>query len=303
MTEQLKEELEQLRQKLKAMEKTQKETAKQQHHPVYIKSERKIPKLAGRPTANSDPEVDDWVTDIREHIASIPTKEGKIDFVLDHLTGSAKTEVRLRPTESKETAEDILKIIEDTYKSQDSLAQLRHKFYERIQGENETLEAYSLSLMKMLHNIEKKEGSEMQNKDKILTDKFIDGVNEQQLKRELRRFSMENASLPFIEFRGKMLLWVDDQKPTSASVNKMTAEKKSTNDEILEMMKKQQDILEKQQQQIELLTKMNQQPTYYHQPRGRGYNNRGRGRGRGFGRGFGRGSKPGNITCYYCKAE
>ena len=48
---------------------------------------------------------------------------------------------------------------------------------------------------------------------------------------------------------------------------------------------------------------MNQQPTYYHQPRGRGYNNRGRGRGRGFGRGFGRGSKSGNITCYYCKAE
>ena len=97
----------------------------------------------------------------------------------------------------------------------------------------------------MLHNIEKKEGSEMPNKDKILTEKFIDGVNDQQLKRELRRFSMENASLPFIEFRGKMLLWVDDQKPTSASVNKMTAEKKSTNDEILEMMKKQQDILEK----------------------------------------------------------
>ena len=183
------------------------------------------------------------------------------------------------------------------------MAQLRHKFYERIQGENETLEAYSLSLMKMLHNIEKKEGSEMQNKDKILTEKFIDGVNDQQLKRELRRFSMENASLPFIEFRGKMLLWVDDQKPTSASVSKMTAEKKSTNDEILEMMKKQQDILEKQQQQIELLTKMNQQPTYYHQPRGRGYNNRGRGRGRGFGRGFGRGSKSGNITCYYCKTE
>ena len=101
MTEQLKEELEQLRQKLKAMETTQKETAKQQHHPVYIKSERKIPKLAGRPTANSDPEVDDWITDMKEHIASIPTKEGKIDFVLDHLTGSAKTEVRLRPSESK----------------------------------------------------------------------------------------------------------------------------------------------------------------------------------------------------------
>ena len=132
MAEQLKEELEQLRQKLKAMEKAQKETAKQQHHPVYIKSERKISKLAGRPTTNSDPDVDDCITDMREHLASIPTNEGKIDLVLDHLTGSTKTEVKLRPTESKKTADDILKIIEDTYKSQDSLAQLRHKFYERI---------------------------------------------------------------------------------------------------------------------------------------------------------------------------
>ena len=111
MTEQLKEELEQLRQKLKAMETEQKETAKQKHHPVYIKSERKIAKLAGRPISSSDPEVEDWITDMREHIASIPTKEGKIDFVLDHLTGSAKTEVRLRPSESKKQQMTFSKLL------------------------------------------------------------------------------------------------------------------------------------------------------------------------------------------------
>ena len=114
--------------------------------------------------------------------------------------------------------------------------------------------------------------------------------------------------LPFIEFRGRMLLWVDDTQTTSdktVGVNKVSTEKKSTNDEILDMMKKQQDILEKQQQQIELLTQMTQHPNYQQQNRGRGFYGRGnRGRGRGYGRGAGRGSQSDyKIICYYCKAE
>ena len=308
MAEELKGELEKLRMKLKVMEAKQAAEAAKPHHPIYIKSERKIPKLAGRPTKDSDPKVDDWISDMKEHLPSIPTNEGKIEFVIDHLTGSAKTEVRLRPADNKKTADDILKIIEDTYKLQDTAAQMRHKFYERVQGEHESLEEYSLALMKLLHNIGKKEGGEITNKDKILTEKFIDGVRDQQLKRELRRFSMENAALPFIEFRGRMLLWVDDTQTTSdktVGVNKVSTEKKSTNDEILDMMKKQQDILEKQQQQIELLTQMTQHPNYQQQNRGRGFYGRGnRGRGRGYGRGAGRGSQSDyKIICYYCKAE
>ena len=56
---------------------------------------------------------------MKEYLSSIPTNEGKIEFVFDHLTGSAKTEGRSRPAENKKTANDILKIIEDTYKLQE----------------------------------------------------------------------------------------------------------------------------------------------------------------------------------------
>ena len=42
MAKQLKEEIEQLRKKLTTMETTQKESAKQKHHPVYIKQKRKF---------------------------------------------------------------------------------------------------------------------------------------------------------------------------------------------------------------------------------------------------------------------
>lgn len=69
MEEKLKEEIEQLRIKLLHVEARQAATSKSTP-PVYIKSERKLPKLAGRPVKDSDPDVEDWVTDMRDHIVN-----------------------------------------------------------------------------------------------------------------------------------------------------------------------------------------------------------------------------------------
>lgn len=305
MEEKLKEEIEQLRIKLLHVEARQAATSKSTP-PVYIKSERKLPKLAGRPVKDSDPDVEDWVTDMRDHIVNIPTNDEKIEFVLDHLTGNAKTEIRMRPSDMKKTADDILKIVEETFKIQDNLAQLRHKFYEREQTENESLETYSLSLMKLMHSINKKEGGDSSNNEKILTEKFIDGVRDYQLKRELRRFSMENPSMPFIEFRGRGLLWVDDRQPNSsksaASINKVSIEETTPefqSNDILEVIKKQQELLEKQQKQIDFLTQMVPRQQFHY--RGRGiHSDRGRSRGRGYRRSLGRSN---TITCYHCHEE
>lgn len=305
MEEKLKEEIEQLRIKLLHVEARQAATSKS-IPPVYIKSERKLPKLAGRPVKDSDPDVEDWVTDMRDHIVNIPTNDERIEFVLDHLTGNAKSEIRMRPSDMKKSADDILKIVEETFKIQDNLAQLRHKFYEREQTENESLESYSLSLMKLMHIISKKEGGDNSNNEKILTEKFIDGVRDYQLKRELRKFSMENPSMPFIEFRGRVLLWVDDRQPNSsknaASINKVSIEEttaETQSKDILEMIKKQQELLEKQQKQIDFLTQNVPRQQFHY--RGRGIHPfRGRSRGRGYGRGLGRSN---TITCYHCHEE
>lgn len=126
---------------------------------------------------------------------------------MDQLTENAKTEIRMRPSDMKKSADDILKIVEETLKIQDNLAQLRHKFYEREQTENESFETYSLSLMKLMHSINMKEGGDSSNIEKILTEKLIDGVRDYQLKRELQRFSMENPSMPFIEYHRCVLLF------------------------------------------------------------------------------------------------
>lgn len=65
---------------------------------------------------------------MREHIVNVPTNDERIEFVLDPLTGNAKTEVRMRPSDMKESADDILRIIEETFKILDNIKQLGHNF-------------------------------------------------------------------------------------------------------------------------------------------------------------------------------
>lgn len=75
----------------------------------------------------------------------------------------------MRQSDMKKSADDILKIIEESFQI--------------LLG---------------------KKGSNSNN-ERILTERFVDGVRGYQLKRKLRRFSMENPSMPFIEFRGRVL--------------------------------------------------------------------------------------------------
>ena len=299
----IKEQVKALQAKLAAMEASQKSSSV-----VYMKSDRKFPKFAGRPEKDSDPDVIEWITDMREYIASKSSKDHHVDFIMDHLTGSAKSEIRLRPPEQRKTADQILNILEQLYHIKDTVTQLQQKFYQRDQHADETLESYSLELMKIADQITRRAGKEMSDKDKILVERFIDGLRDQHLRQELRKFSIDKGPLPFLEFRHLMLKWIEDNPP---STDKHIHKTSSENSELLSLMKQQQDLLEKQQEQIDHLTKLTSgrgnstyTPQYYGRSRSysrypRGY---GRGRGRGTGdRGRGR-SYPDRkeLICYNC---
>ena len=298
----IKQQLDALTAKLAAMEASSKPPSSSV---VYMKSDRKFPKFAGRPVKDSDPDVIEWITDMREYISSIPSKNHHVDFIMDHLTGSAKSEIRLRPPEQRKTGEEILSILEELYHIKDTVSQLQQKFYQREQHDDETLEAYSLALMKIADQITRRAGKEMPGKDKALIERFIDGLKDQHLRQELRKFSIDKGPIPFLEFRHLMLKWIEDNPPsTDKHVHKTTT---SENSELLAIMQKQQELLEKQQEQIDNLTKLTSQHQTYREPyygRSRSYKRypRGsRGRGRGTGRSRGR-SYPdrSELTCFNC---
>lgn len=52
---------------------------------------------------------------MREHIQSTKSKDDFVDVIINHLTGSAKSEVKLRPVQERQTGKQILDIVRPSY--------------------------------------------------------------------------------------------------------------------------------------------------------------------------------------------
>jgi hypothetical protein len=186
---------------------------------VLITRERKLQKLSGRPKTDSDPEVSDWISDIRLHIVDLEETQ-KIDTILGFLAGEAKSEVKLYPAAERDTADKILNIIETLYKDVDDLATLHKNFYDRLQGKDESLQSYSLSLLKLRDKIQNKSPNAID--DVALKTRFIEGIYDASIKRDLRRFSRDKPDQTFVEFRRMVLEWLPEE-PTRHKVTAKTS--------------------------------------------------------------------------------
>jgi hypothetical protein len=235
---------EQLQERVTALEQelqtAQNEVAAAKKSRIVISRERKLSKLAGRPKSAADPEVSDWLLDIRQHITDLDEPQ-KIDIIMGQISGEVREEVRLRPAEDRDTAEKILKIIEDNFKDVDSLACLNQKFFNRKQEASESVQSYSRALMKLNSRIQKKSGNALS--DDTLITKFIDGLRDSSLKMELRRMSKEEDRT-FSEFRQEVLQLVEDDETE--------APKKEAKDRSVAAVKQEPDLAQMLQQSLQL---------------------------------------------------
>ena len=119
--------------------------------------------------------------------------------------------------------------------------------------------------MKLVDRMLLKKRDVIGDKEVMLKERFIDGVIDYQLRREMRRFSLDHPSISFPAFRQEVLRWAEDHKSVSSdhksvssealccaeidSQSKKVTENKSDNDELLKMLASQQQILESQQKQ------------------------------------------------------
>ena len=234
---------------------------------VYVAKEKPFTKLSGRPTKDKDPIISDWLEAAREHLVTIPDEKSRIDFLMQNLISLAKDEIRLRPLLERDTADKILYLIHSIYDGDDSVTQLQELFFRRNQKDDETLQDYSLNLMKIFDQIIKRDNTVLGDKDNVLKDRFIEGIKEPHLKREVKRFSFEHKTMKFLKFRQEVLLWVNEntqswkvklqmQDVGVVSDRAMQSEYTSNdNSEILKLLTKQQEMLDKQQKQIDRLSK------------------------------------------------
>lgn len=267
---------------------------------VYISKEHKLQKFCGWPIRAGDIDVHVWLEDARRAIRNLPGEEAKVNFLWENLAGEALDEVRMHKEEDRNHSDKILSIIESVYSNTESVAQLQQRFYQRNQRENESLQAYTLALMKLMNLMIMKDKNSVGERDTILIERFIDGVRERQLHRELRKYALDKKGCSFEKFREEVLEWTED---ASASVSPhglktqqtCVSNHKVTTDDVMQgmvdMLKNQQELLQRQQRQMDRLEHQfnERRPPYQ---RGE-YSDKRTGQGE-------RGGPSNNIRCFKC---
>ena len=98
---------------------------------VKVPRERKLRKFTG---VRDDHLIEDWILDAKRATSS-QSEADAVDFLLYHLEGAAKEELRLQPDEEKNTPEAVFRVLQNSFGKGLTSTQAMRKFFERRQKE------------------------------------------------------------------------------------------------------------------------------------------------------------------------
>ena len=244
---------------------------------VKVPRERKLRKFTG---VRDDHLIEDWILDAKRAISS-QSEADAVDFLLYHLEGAAKEELRLRPDEEKNTPDAVFKVLRSSFGEGLSSTQAMRKFFERRQKEKESIQDYSHSLMVLLSRVERLNPGAVADKDQLLRDQFLENLYDPQLRRDIKRWARDHSGKSFQQIREEVQRWVDEDgtTPRRAAVREAMIENETTCSEVkgsadlqkvvnelvagqkllTEGLQKQQKLLAEQQQAISQLASSTQQ--------------------------------------------
>ena len=111
--------------------------------PIHYK-EKKFKKYDGSGDAT------DWTSEILHYVNSRFDKEAvKIDYILDHLEGKAKQEIKYRLIKESANAADVCKMLTETF-ADDKVYKVLKDFFSRIQKDAESTQEYAYALTDLI---------------------------------------------------------------------------------------------------------------------------------------------------------
>jgi len=166
---------------------------------VEVHNERHLTKFSGEGS------VTEWVEDATLALENWSgSMKGRVGFLSNHLTGTARDEVRLQPEGERDTTEKVFAILRAAFKSQKSIRQKLGDFYSRTQKPGESLHEFSLALM----DLQNRAGSGADRvSGKLLCQQFVEGVADDGLSRELSRLLDREPELGFTKVREQAIKW------------------------------------------------------------------------------------------------
>ena len=179
---------------------------KSQKQIVVFPREKKIKHFNGKKT-EGDQLVEDFVEELKTTFeAREMTSAEKVDFIMSHLKGPAKEEVRMYSKKERSNPDFLIEVITQAFGEKRSSSQLLKLFYEQKQRENGTLRGYSYSLNELLKSATKADPKPVPDPEKTLRDQFADNVRDPYLWKELKKFIRERQPT-FLDLMEEALHW------------------------------------------------------------------------------------------------
>jgi len=248
--EDIRAELEAMRQQMKDLLEKQ-EAAAATPVTVVVQRERRLRNFSG---SGADP-VNDWIEDARAMISAQGlTAREAADYLVSHLEGPARREIRCRPPEDMKNADALLRTLRETFGERASVSQLQRSFYERKQLEGETITEYSHQIVNLLDRLENVSPEHVVDRDRMLRDQLVENVREPYLRWELKKQVEQDQGSSFITCREIAIQWTTETemgrrkvKNYAQRVDEQPVEQQGGNEVVkmlAEMMAKQQALLE-----------------------------------------------------------
>ncbi len=177
---------------------------------VFIPRDHKCPKFNGR----TGIDVNEWVEEARacmraRHMSTVD----QAFFLIDHLEGEAREELRYRSGVERRDPDQIIAALRELYGCTRSYVVLQELFFSRRQQEGETLVEFSLALMSLWEKVKEQAPHEMLNTGALLRDQFVENVSDNTLRRELKQLVRRSPNSTLLEVRSEAIRWEREGTP------------------------------------------------------------------------------------------
>ena len=166
---------------------------------VEVHNERHLTKFSGEGS------ITEWVEDATLALEDWSCSEmNKVRFLANHLTGTARDEVRLQPETERDTPAKVFRLLRAAFKSRKTTRQKLGDFFARTQRQGEPLQEYSLALL-ALQGAAERAGETVSGK--LLCQQFVEGMADSGLSRELSRLLDQEPNITWTKLRDQALRW------------------------------------------------------------------------------------------------
>ncbi len=180
---------------------------------ICVPRDRRCPKFSGK----SGIGVDEWVEEAEACMrVRYLSKADKAFFLLDHLEGEAREEIRHRPSEERGDPERVIAILRELYGCSQSYVALQEAFFSRRQQDGESLLEFSLVLMTLLERVKQQSPNAIPNAEIVLRDQFVEYVADSALRRELKQLVRRQPASTLLVVRGEAIRWEREGMPGGA---------------------------------------------------------------------------------------